>query len=240
MRIDLKEVLLKDLKNYKNKVFANYNASYLQTHVGGYGEGDFFWGVRVLQQRIIAEKYWENIALSDVEILLRHKVHEVRSTALVILVKKYENLDDYVKSNVIKIYLYNSKYVNNWDLVDLSAARIPGHYWYNNSLKEFWKYAKSKNLWKKRIAMVSMLYFIRHGRFEETFKLVKLFLNCQHDLIYKASGWMLREIGKTNEKSLILFLNDYSKIMPRIMLRYSIEKLPEESRRCYMNMQKYY
>jgi 3-methyladenine DNA glycosylase AlkD len=233
MQIDLKELLLKDLKNYKDKNFASYNASYFQTHRGGYGEGDYFWGIRAFQQRMIAKKYWEDIALNDVDGLLRHEIHEVRSTTLMILVKKYENLDDSIKSDIIKIYLSNSRYINNWDLVDLSAA-VPGHYWYNNSLKEFWRYAKSKNLWKKRIAVVSTLYFIKRGRFEETFNLVKLFLRCEYDLINKALGWMLREVGKKNEKLLILFLNDYYKVMPRVMLRYSVEKLPQEKKKYYM------
>jgi 3-methyladenine DNA glycosylase AlkD len=236
MQIDLEKSLLKDLKNCKDKSFASYNASYFQTYRGGYGEGDSFWGIRVLQQRVVAGKYWRNITLNDVDSLLRHEIHEVRSVALMILVKKYENLDDSVKSDIIKTYLSNSRYINNWDLVDLSAASILGHYWYNNSLKEFWKYAKSKNLWKKRIAVVSMLYFIRRGRFEETFNLVKLSLICEHDLIHKALGWMLREVGKKNEKILTLFLDEYYKVMPRVMLRYSIEKLPRERKKYYMNV----
>jgi 3-methyladenine DNA glycosylase AlkD len=234
MQIDLKELLLKDLRNYKDKIFASYNASYFQTHRGGYGEGDSFWGIRTLQQRMIAEKYWKDIAFNDIDELLRHEIHEVRSTALMILVKKYEKLDGF-KSDIMKIYLSNSRYINNWDLVDLSAPSISGHYWYNNSLKEFWRYAKSKNLWRKRIAVVSMLYFIRRGRFEETFNLVKLSLRCGHDLIYKALGWMLREVGKKNENLLVLFLNEYSKVMPRVMLRYSVEKLPQEKKEYYMS-----
>ncbi|MDR3256239.1 MAG: DNA alkylation repair protein [Endomicrobium sp.] len=235
---NLKEDLLRDLKKYKNRVFAKHHAKYFQTQKGRYGEGDFFWGIRVPQQRIIARKYWKDISLKDVEELLQNKIHEVRLTALIILVEKYKEASDNGKSNIVKIYLSNSKYINNWDLVDLSAPNILGYYWYNNSLEDFWKYAKSGNLWKERIAMISTLYFIRHGRFTETLELSRLFLGHKHDLIHKASGWMLREVGKINKKILILFLTKHYKVMPRTMLRYSIEKLSPEERKYYIEKYK--
>ncbi|OEG70512.1 hypothetical protein ATZ36_04200 [Candidatus Endomicrobiellum trichonymphae] len=155
MKINFKETLLKDLKKYKDGIFAKHHAKYFQTHKGGYGEGDSFWGLKIPQQRITARKYWKDINLKDVEKLLQHKVHEVRLTALMILIEKYKKADDDAKSVIVKIYLKNSECINNWDLVDLSAPYIPGHYWHNNSLKDFWKYAESGNLWKERIAMVS-------------------------------------------------------------------------------------
>jgi 3-methyladenine DNA glycosylase AlkD len=234
MKINFKENLLKDLKKYKNEIFAKYCAKYFQTHKGGYGEGDSFWGLKVPQQWIIARKYWKDINLKDVEKLLQHRIHEVRLTALMILIEKYKKADNDTKSVIVKIYFRNSECVNNWDLVDLSAPYIPGHYWYNNSLKDFWEYAESGILWKERIAMISTLYFIRQERFAETLVLSKLFLMHNHDLMHKASGWMLREVGKRDTKSLISFLNKYSKLMPRTMLRYSIEKLSPEKRKYYM------
>ncbi|BAG13684.1 DNA alkylation repair protein [Endomicrobiia bacterium] len=233
MKINFKENLLKDLKKYKNEIFANRYAKYFQTHKGGYGEGDFFWGLKVPQQRITARKYWKDINLKDVEKLLQHRIHEVRLTALMILIEKYKKADD-AKSVIVKIYLRNSECINNWDLVDLSAPYIPGHYWHDNSLKDFWEYAESGSLWKERIAMISTLYFIRQGRFVETLALSKLFLAHNHDLIHKASGWMLREVGKRDTRTLISFLDKYSNVMPRTMLRYSIEKLSQEKREYYM------
>lgn len=234
MKINFKENLLKDFKKYKNEIFAKYCAKYFQTHKGGYGEGDSFWGLKVPQQRIIARKYWEDINLKDVEKLLQYRIHEIRLTALMILIEKYKKADNDAKSVIVRIYLRNSECVNNWDLVDLSAPYIPGHYWYNNSLKDFWEYAESGSLWKERIAMISTLHFIKQGRFAETLALSKLFLTHNHDLMHKASGWMLREVGKRDIKPLISFLNKYSKTMPRIMLRYSVEKLSPEKRKYYM------
>jgi 3-methyladenine DNA glycosylase AlkD len=234
MKINFKENLLNDLKKYKNENFAKYCAKYFQTHKGGYGEGDSFWGLKVPQQRIIARKYWKDINLKDVEKLLQHRTHEVRFTVLMILIEKYKKVDYDTKSVIVKMYLRNSEYVNNWDLVDLSAPYIPGHYWYNSSLKDFWEYAESGTLWKERIAMISTLHFIRQGRFAETLALSELFLTHNHDLMHKASGWMLREVGKRNTKPLISFLNRYSKVMPRTMLRYSVEKLSPEKRKYYM------
>jgi 3-methyladenine DNA glycosylase AlkD len=226
--------LLNDLKHYKNEVLARYHAKYFQAHKGGYGQGDSFWGIKVPQQRVIARKYWENIDLIEVEELLQYKIHEVRLTALMILVEKYQKTNKHGKSSIVKIYLRNSNYINNWDLVDLSAPCITGDYWNSNSLKDFWMYAKSGCIWKERIAMVSTLYFIKQKRFDETLALAKMFLDNKHDLIHKASGWMLREVGKRDIKPLILFLDKYCHDMPRTMLRYSIEKLPLEKRKHYM------
>jgi len=234
MKTSFKKEVLRDLSKCRNEIFARTNAKFFQTHKGGYGEGDFFWGVRVPQQRIIAVKYWRYIDLEDSEELLQHRVHEIRLVALMILIEKYKKADDRVKSGIVRIYFRNYKYVNNWDLVDLSAPNIMGNYWYENSLKYFWEYAVSGNLWKERTALVSTLYFIKRGRFGETLELSKLFLSHEHDLIHKASGWMLREIGKIDIKPLVLFLDRYSKIMPRTMLRYSIEKLTLERRRRYL------
>jgi 3-methyladenine DNA glycosylase AlkD len=233
MKPSLKEVI-KDLRYYKDEVLARYHAKYFQTHKGGYGEGDSFWGIKVPQQRIIVRKYWKTVNLKEVEELLQYKIHEVRFTALMILVEKYKKTDNNDKSSIVKIYLRNSKYINNWDLVDLSAPDIAGHYWSNNSLKDFWMYAKSGDLWKERISMVSTLYFIRQKRFAETLELSKLFLTHKHDLMHKASGWMLREVGKRDIKLLVSFLDKYSHVMPRTMLRYSIEKLSPEKRKHYM------
>ncbi|GMO67798.1 MAG: DNA alkylation repair protein [Endomicrobiia bacterium] len=234
MKIDFREEVLKDLSIYKDEIFAKYQAKFFQTQKGGYGEGDIFWGIRVPKQRSIAVKYYKDITLEDAEKLLQHNIHEVRSVTLIILIEMYKKANNSLKLNVMQIYLRNFKYINNWDLVDLSAPRIPGQYWYEGSLKDLWRYARSGNLWKERTAIVATLYFIKHRRFTETLKLSKLFLSHEHDLIHKASGWMLREIGKIDTKSLILFLDSYSRLMPRTMLRYSIEGLSTDEREYYL------
>lgn len=234
MRIDFRQELLKDLSIYKDKVFAKYQARFFQTQREGYGEGDFFWGIRVPKLRSIAVKYYKYMTLKDTEELLQHNIHEVRFVTLIILIEMYKKANNSLRLNIMQMYLRNFKYINNWDLVDLSAPRIPGHYWYESSSKDLWRYAGSGNLWKERTAIVSTLYFIKHRRFTETLKLSKLFLSHGHDLIHKALGWMLREIGKISPNSLILFLDSYSMLMPRTMLRYSIEGLSNEERKYYL------
>jgi len=236
MNVNFKLELLKDLSKYKDEVFAKYNAKFFRTYKGGYGEGDLFWGIRASYLRCIAVKYFKCMTLEDNEELLQYIVHEVRVIALMILTEMYRkaNSNSGLRLNIMQIYLRNFKYINNWDLVDLSAPYIPGHYWYKNSLKDLWGYAKSGNLWKERTSIVSTFYFIKHGRFAETLKLSRLFMSHKHDLIHKASGWMLREIGKIDVKQLILFLDAYSRLMPRTMLRYSIEKLSIEEKEYYL------
>jgi 3-methyladenine DNA glycosylase AlkD len=201
---------------------------------GRYAQDDILLGVCVPSQRVIAKKYWNDISLKDTEWLLHSKIHESRLISLMILIEKYKKAADIEKTDIVKIYLKNFKYINNWDLVDLSAYKIVGDYWYKNSLEEFWKFAKSEYLWKERISMISTLYFIRQNRFTETLKLAQLFLTHKHDLMHKASGWMLREIGKRDIKTLVAFLDKYSHVMPRTMLRYAIEKLPEKQRKFYL------
>jgi 3-methyladenine DNA glycosylase AlkD len=228
-------LFLKDLEKHKDEVFAQWVAKILNICPGGYGDGDVLLGLRVPQIRVIAKKYWKNINLKEVERLLRHEIHEVRLASLMILVEKYAKAIDVDKYDIAKIYLNNSKYINNWDLVDLSAPNILGHFWYSGaSLTDFWKHARSGNIWKERIAMVSTFYFIKQNRFAETLELAKMFLTNEYDLIHKASGWMLREVGKRDIKTLITFLDKYSHVMPRTMLRYSIEKFPEEQRKFYL------
>ncbi|MDR1196213.1 MAG: DNA alkylation repair protein [Endomicrobium sp.] len=232
----IKNKILRELKSAGDKKSAAGKAAYFQTQKGGYGEGDLFWGLSVGQQRKIAKKYYAEINLKDTEELLKHKVHEVRVTALMIMIAKYEKASEDKKAKIIAVYLRNTKYVNNWDLVDLSAPLLVGDFWYHNRPDAMWKYAKSGKLWEERIAVISTFYFIRCGRFDETLALCKFFLNHKHDLIHKACGWMLRETGKKAKTYLYAFLDKNCKIMPRTMLRYAIEKLPEKKRKHYMEL----
>ena len=234
MSKNVKDRIIKELKDNGNKAFAEHHAKYFQTQKGGYGEGDIFFGLKVPQQRAIGKKYFKEISLPEIEELLKHKVHEVRFTALMILVEYYKNADKNAKKKAVVVYTRNAAYINNWDLVDLSAPFITGPYWFENPSADLWKFAKSKNLWKERIAMLSTLHNIRQENFSEVLKLAELFLTHKHDLMHKAAGWMLREAGKRDPKVLYSFLDKHHKNMPRTMLRYAIEKLSDKERKRYM------
>lgn len=226
-----------EIKKFANKEKAKILARFFKTGVGQYGEGDMFLGITVPLSRKIAIKYG-HISLSSVKILIRNKYHEIRLVAILILVHKYRKsteLED--KNKIIDFYLSHTKYINNWDLVDLSAQYILGDFLLKKNNKTIlFTLAKSKNLWEQRIAMISTFAFIYAGEYKITFKLAKMFLKNKNDLINKASGWMLREVGKRiSEKELCNFLDKYYKIMPRTMLRYSIERLPYKKRIYYLS-----
>ncbi|MDR3049523.1 MAG: DNA alkylation repair protein [Elusimicrobiota bacterium] len=230
----VKDKILKELKGKQNSALAKHLSGFFKTDKGEYGEGDLFWGLTVPMQRIIAKKYSAEAVLSDISALLKNKVHEVRLTALLILVDKYSKADTIAKEKIAKFYFANTKYINNWDLVDLTAPSIAGDFWFNNSKKFMLDFAKSGELWKERISVVATYYFIKRGEFTEILKLAKHFLTHKHDLMHKAAGWMLREVGKKDLFVLRDFLDKYHKIMPRTMLRYSIEKMSDAERKKYM------
>ncbi|KAF2956882.1 DNA alkylation repair protein [Marinitoga sp. 38H-ov] len=217
--------IIKEMEENYNEKKAKGNYKFYQTHPGGYGEGDEFLGLTVPFQRKIAKKY-KNMPLEDVEKLLQSKYHEHRLTALFILIQNFKNK----KEEVIEIYLRNLERVNNWDLVDSSAPYLLGPYLENKDRSILYDLAKSNNLWKQRIAIISTFYFIKNNDFNDSLKISEILLNHNHDLIHKAVGWMLREIGKRNKKVEDEFLKKYYKTMPRTMLRYAIEKYPEEER----------
>lgn len=204
--------------------------SFFRASPNGYGyENDKFFGLTVPETRKIAKKF-KNISLKDVESLLKSDYHEVRLCALFILREKYKKSP----GEVIKVYLNNLEYVNNWDLVDSSAPYLLGQYLYDKDRTLLYDLAKSGDLWKQRIAILSTFYFIKQNDFEDTLRISEILLNHKHDLIHKAVGWMLREIGKRNKEIKDSFLKKYYKFMPRTMLRYAIEKYPEEERQKFL------
>jgi 3-methyladenine DNA glycosylase AlkD len=166
--------------------------------------------------------------------LISSKIHEHRITSLFILVYKYEKSNEIEKKEIFDYYLKNLKYINNWDLVDLSSPNIIGNYLLDKNKDLLYKLAKSDNLWEKRIAILSTFWFIRNKEFNDAIRISEILVNDKHDLIHKAVGWMLREIGKRNQEVEEEFLEKYYKTMPRTMLRYSIEKFDEEKRKYYM------
>lgn len=232
------ELVVKELKNIASPKKAKASSWFFKTGKGEYGEGDIFYGVTVPEQRQIAKKY-KNLPIDEIQKLLNDKVHECRLTGLFILVNQYEKGGnkklEKKREEVAKFYLKNSKKVNNWDLVDSSASYILGDYLLDKKREILYKLAKSKNLWERRIAIISTAKFISKNQFEDTLKISKILLKDSHDLIHKAVGWMLREVGKKSEKTLVSFLNKYAKVMPRTALRYAIERFPEKKRKYYLN-----
>ena len=218
-----------ELQKLRNKEKAVLLARYLKTGKGDYGEGDVFLGLTVPQVRVIAKKYCD-LPLSDVEKLLHDKIHEFRLTALLILCQKYQN----DSQKVVDCYLRNTKYINNWDLVDLSSHEILGTYLLDKPRKILYTLARSNNIWDKRIAIISTFAFLRKNQLADTLALCELLLNDTHDLIHKAVGWALREVGKRNQDAEEVFLKKHYRTMPRTMLRYAIEKFLPEKRAYYL------
>ena len=210
---------------------------FFKTGEGEYGYGDEFLGVMVPQVRAIVKEAWQDITLEEIETLLHSPYHEARLTALLLLVKIYEakEASNDIKGKVFEIYTSNADYINNWDLVDLSAPNIVGQHLFNKDCSLLYEFAQSDHLWKQRIAVVATLYFIRKGEFSHTYSLAKLFMDTKHDLMKKAVGWMLREAGKRDVSQLRTFLNEYKTVMPRTMLRYAIEKFSASERKELMN-----
>ena len=205
---------------------------FFKTGKGQYGEGDVFIGVTVPEQRKIAREF-RDLPISEIKKLLKSKYHECRLVALLILIQKYNKSVSY-RTNIFNIYISNTKYINNWDLVDLSAPNIVGSYLSDKPRDILYEFARSKSLWKKRISIISTSYFIRQNDFKDTLKLVEILLSDKRDLIHKAVGWMLREVGNRDEAVLRKFLDKNLTKMSRTTLRYSIEKFPEESRQYYL------
>ena len=223
----------KDLQAESDPLKKKGLSRFFKTGKGEYGEGDIFLGVTVPKIRRVAKKY-KDVSLDEIRTLLRSLIHEERLTALLILVENFRKADEPKKTEIFNLYLKNTKYINNWDLVDLSASRIVGEYLKDKPVDILYTLAKSKSLWERRIAIISTFQFIWEGRFAETLKISKILLTDRHDLIHKAVGWMLREVGKRSFKTEEEFLKKHYKKMPRTMLRYSIEKFPEKLRLRYL------
>lgn len=232
------ERIKKDFSRLANPEKASLLQRFFKTGKGEYGEGDVFLGIMVPYQRDLVKKYHSALSLDDIQELLSSKVHEHRLTALLILAKHYQKADEKGKKEIFDFYLGNTKNINNWDLVDLSAPNIVGDYLINKDRKILYTLAKSSSLWEKRISVLATAAFIRNNQFDDTIRLSEILIKDSHDLIHKAVGWMLREVGKRDIKTLESFLNKHYKAMPRTMLRYAIEKLPEKDRKMYLNGEK--
>jgi 3-methyladenine DNA glycosylase AlkD len=221
------------LNKLGNKERAQALQRYFKTAPGEYAEGDIFLGIKVPDLRKLAKTY-KDIPLPQVRQLLKSSIHEERLFALFVLVQAYARSDAFIKERIYKLYLKHTRFVNNWDLVDTSAGHIVGHFLKNRSKEPLYALAQSPVLWERRIAIVSTSYYIKHHEFTETLKISKMLLSDPEDLIHKAVGWMLREVGKRDLQTEERFLRRYYKKMPRTMLRYAIERFPESKRQRYL------
>ena len=227
------EQLKKDIKKKSHPKKAKIMQRFFKTGKGQYGEGDIFLGLTVPEQRQIAKKY-SQISLPKIQQLLKSKIHEHRLVALLILVQKYQNSNGDDKARIFNFYLKNTKYVNNWDLVDLTAPNIVGDFLFEEKRKILYDLAESKSLWEKRISIIATFYFIKQEDLKDTLRISRILLSDKHDLIHKAMGWMLREVGKKDQKVLENFLKKYYNQLPRTTLRYAIERFEEKKRKRYL------
>lgn len=232
------EKLKEKLKSHSNPQKAKILKTFFKTKIGEYGEGDIFLGISVPIQRKIVKEIEETFELENIQKLLNSKIHEERFISLLLLISKYEKGNINQKKEIVKFYLNNAKKINNWDLVDISAPKILGDWLLKHNRNILYKLAKSNNLWEKRISIISCFTFIRKKEFKDCIKISKILLTDSHDLIHKAVGWMLREIGKRNKKLLINFLENNYKKMPRTTLRYAIEKFEEKKRKEILKWEK--
>lgn len=233
---DIIDSIKKDLQSYSDPEKARGVKKFFQAYPGGYAEGDQFLGIKVPDQRKVAKAYYRSISLAGAESLLREEFHEYRLTALFILTYKYAKArTEQERKEITDLYLRNLSFVNNWDLVDSSPEKILGAYLMDKDRSILYELAASGDLWKQRVAVISTFHFIRNGQFEDTFRLAEKLLSHQHDLIHKAVGWMLREVGNRDLEAEEEFLKKHYKNMPRTMLRYAIEKFHQERRKAYLS-----
>ena len=226
-------VIQKRLKKLRNRHKAEVLRRFFKTGPGEYGEGDIFLGIQVPVLRKIAKEY-EGLPLQEVQELLVSPVHEERLLSLLLLVRAYTKGNNTMKRRIYLLYINNIQYINSWDLVDISAEHIVGAYLRHKSSNTLYRLAKSHLIWNRRIAMIATFHYIKQNEFKETLKIAQLLLSDEEDLIHKAVGWMLREVGKRDQRTEEDFLAQHYNNMPRTMLRYAIERFPEPLRMKYL------
>jgi 3-methyladenine DNA glycosylase AlkD len=234
MSTQIKQIMTR-LRELSDSDIAAHSQRFFKTGKGEYGEGDMFLGIRVPAIRKCVKEY-RAISLRDTLKLLQSPFHEARLLSLLILISKYSSSNRPTEQDAIYwSYLKHTKLINNWDLVDCSAEHIVGAYLFSKDRKPIYRLVRSKSLWEKRISIMSTFYFVKREDFHDTLKIAELLLHDQEDLIHKAAGWMLREVGKRNRNAEEKFLAKHYRAMPRTMLRYAIEKLPEPERLAYLH-----
>jgi len=225
--------LKKEFKSYSSPEKAKIYARFFKTGKGEYGEGDEFLGLTVPEQRKLAQKYVD-LRFDEIKELLYSKYHEHRLTGFFILCYRYQKANEKDRDRIIDFYIKHKHRGNNWGLIDCVADKLLGKHILEKDKSILYALAKSESLWDRRIAIISTFEFIRNKRFEDTIRISEILLNDNHDLIQKAVGWMLREMGKRDEKELSKFLDKNYKKMPRTMLRYAVERLSKKRKEFYM------
>jgi len=225
--------IIKDLNNLADTNVAEKAQRFFKTGIGEYGYGDKFLGIRVPVLRKTV-KLFQDTAIGEIVKLLKSEYHEVRLFALFLLIHQFQKASEAEQDNIFHLYLSHTKYINNWDLVDSSAHHIVGAYLFDKSRAILYELAKSTQLWERRIAIMSTFYFIKNEQFHDTLKLAKILINDPEDLIHKAVGWMLREVGNRDIIVEEKYLRQHYQAMPRTMLRYSIEKFSKNRRQMYL------
>jgi 3-methyladenine DNA glycosylase AlkD len=229
--------LINDLKKMADSKTAFSLSKYYKTGVGEYAENDKFLGIRVPVLHRLERKY-QSLTISELEMALTSEFHEIRMLVLFILVNKYKKaLSDSFKEEVYNLFIRNTEHINNWDLIDFNTYKVIGDFVYEKGLESVLiSFAESESMWERRIAIVSTLFYIKKNSFELTLEISKILLNDKQDLIHKAVGWMLREVGKRDLKIMKSFLEENIRSLPRTSLRYAIEKLPKPVQKYYLNL----
>ena len=225
-----------EMRKLANKKIAEHSQRFFKTGKGQYGEGDIFLGIRVPVLRKIAKKF-RRISLAEVSKLLESKFHEERLLSILMLVNLFKSGDEDDQELIYELYLDKTKFINNWDIVDISAGNIVGAFLFEKDKAPLYRLVFSENLWNRRIAIVATFYFIRNDEFDDTLKIAEILFTDKEDLIHKAVGWMLREVGKRVIEIEEEFLEEHYLKMPRTMLRYAIERFPETRRKMYLKGQ---
>ena len=232
--------IIKDIQSLKNNDVAKGQLRFFKTGKGDYAEGDKFYGLKNPVVRQIVKKYKGMVSIDDMKELLHNSYHEVRLVALLLMVEEFNKSDLIGKKKIVNLYVKNTKYINNWDLVDLSVYKILGKYCLLiDDYSLLYQLSETDFLWSERMSVVANWIIVKNKKFDVFISLAKKFLTHKHDLMHKAVGWILREMGKSSNdgyKQLLSFLDDYAGVMPRTMLRYSIEKLPKDLQKKYMNI----
>ncbi|HRH26840.1 MAG TPA: DNA alkylation repair protein [Parcubacteria group bacterium] len=227
--------VVKEISKYKSPAKAKTSQWFFKTKKGQYGYGDVFVGLTVPEMKKVS-KVFKDIDLGEVQKLLNSKIHEERYIGLTIMDIKFEKGNKKDKKVIANLYIKNTRNINNWDLVDTSAYSILGEYLKDKKRDILYKFSKSKSIWERRISIVATYTFIKEGQFQDTLEISKNLLKDQEDLIHKAIGWMLREVGKKDEEILKKFLVDNIDNLPRTTLRYAIERFPTTERKKFLNM----
>ena len=226
--------ITKRLSVLGSKERAAVSQRFFKTGPGQYGEGDVFIGIKVPVLRKLAKEYFD-LSLKDIKTILRSKYHEQRLLSLLVLVGQFAQGDQNKKKSIYQLYLENTEFINNWDLVDSSAEHIVGAYLFNKNRRPLYRLVRSRSLWERRIGVMATFHFSKKEDFSDTLAIDEFLLKDEEDLIHKAVGWMQREVDNRNLKKEESFLNKHYKDMPRTMLRYAIEKFPERKRLAYLH-----